>query len=188
VGEDEAILAGEGARVGRISPFRTSPWSVPATSRSSSAASDRLRAPPEHLADHSRTLQDRALERLEPVEPRGGRLSGRCRGRDRLDVSQGCRRRRAPASAPSSTSMRNIVEEEGLPPVARRRRRRRPVERLVRRPLASVAPGGASWIVGVPAQAAGPAPRDRCARGADECASRVQLRECWIRSRNAVRH
>ena len=44
--------------------------------------------PPEHLADHCRTLQHRALERLEPVEPRReDRLDGLGHA-DRLHVGQ----------------------------------------------------------------------------------------------------
>ena len=74
---------------GRISPFRTSAWSVPATSRSllgRRQVGDG--APPEHLADHGRTLEDRALERLEPVEPRGEHGLDGLGHTDRLDVRQ----------------------------------------------------------------------------------------------------
>ena len=45
-------------------------------------------APPEHLADHGRTLQHRPLERLEPVEPRGEHGLDGLGHADRLHVGQ----------------------------------------------------------------------------------------------------
>ena len=89
VGEDEAVLAGERARVGADQPFpderleRAGDLSLLLGRRQVGDG-----APPEHLADHGRTLEDRALERLEPVEPRGEHGLDGLGNADRLDVGQ----------------------------------------------------------------------------------------------------
>ena len=89
VGEDEAVLAGECARVGADQPFPDEPLE---RAGDLSLLLGRRQvgygAPPEHLADHGGTLQDRALERLEPVEPRGEHGLDGLGNADRLDVRQ----------------------------------------------------------------------------------------------------